>query len=409
MPITEDQEPTAYASQPSASTLPPMIRVAIKRRKLIGTAALAIVGLGCVVALLLPCRYMATTVILPPQQGGSAGAAMMAQLSSLGAMAGAGASALGIKNLNDMQVALLKSRTVEDAMVARFHLQELYHTKYLSSARKRLEKKAYFDNGLKDGLIRLSVVDPDPRRAAELANGWVEEYRRFSATLAVNEASGRKLFFERQVADARENLARAEEEMKQTEQRTGVMEIDGQAHAMIAAAAMLRAQVTAKQVEIQAMRQFAADENPDLERARQELSSLEAQLADVDVDHDRRSGDLVAPRGKVTQAVMEYERALREVKYRETIVGLVMRLYEMARVDEARQGVQAQVIDAAAVPDRPVSLFRIWIVLGTLLLSLPLALALALATEAFSSLRALRRRAGSWPLALEEAWGGGAQ
>jgi uncharacterized protein involved in exopolysaccharide biosynthesis len=171
----------------------------------------------------------------------------------------------------------------------------------------------------------------------------------------------------------------------------------------------LRAQVTAKQVEIQAMRQFAADENPDLERARQELSSLEAQLADVDVDHDRLSGDLVAPRGKVTQAGLEYERALREVKYRETIVGLVMRLYEMARVDEARQGAQAQVIDAAAVPDRPVSLFRIWIVLGTLLLSLPLALALALVTEAVASLRALRRRAGCWLLALEAAWGGGAR
>jgi capsule polysaccharide export protein KpsE/RkpR len=384
-----------------------LIRVAIKRRKLIGTVALAIVGLGCVVALLLPRRYMATTVILPPQQGGSAGTAMMAQLSSLGAMAGAGA--LGIKNPNDMQVALLKSRTVEDAMVARFHLQELYHTKYLSSARKRLEKKAYFDNGLKDGLIRLSVVDHDPRRAAEMANGWVEEYRRFTATLAVNEASGRKLFFERQVADARENLTRAEEDMKQTEQRTGVLEMDGQAHAMIAAAAMLRAQVTAKQVEIQAMRQFAADENPDLERARQELSSLEAQLAVMDVDHDRRGGDLVAPRGKVTQAGLEYERALREVKYRETIVGLVMRLYEMARVDEARQGAQAQIIDAAAVPDRPVSLFRIWIVLGTLLLSLPLALALALATESVASLRALRRRAGSWTLALEEAWSRGAR
>ncbi len=31
------------------------------------------------------------------------------------------------------------------------------------------------DSGLKDGLIRLSVTDRDPRRAAELANGWVEE------------------------------------------------------------------------------------------------------------------------------------------------------------------------------------------------------------------------------------------
>jgi capsule polysaccharide export protein KpsE/RkpR len=386
-----------------------VIRVAIKRRKLVGIATLAIFTLGLSVAVLLPSRYVATTVILPPQQGGSSGAAMMAQLSSLSAMAGAGASALGIKNSNDLQVSLLKSRTVEDAMVARFHLQALYHAKYLSSARKQWEKKTFIDSGLKDGLIRLSVTDRDPRRAAEMANGWVEEYRRFSATLAVNEASARRIFFERQVTDARENLARAEEEMKQTEQRTGVIEMDGQAHAMIAAAAMLRAQVAAKQVEIQAMRQFAADENPDLERARQELSSLEAQLAAMDVAHDRSRGDLVAPKGTVSQSGLEYARALREVKYCETVVSLLMRLQEVARVDEARQGAQAQVVDAAAVPDRPTSLFRIWIVLGALLMSLPLAMALALATETVAALRALLRCAGSWPLALEVAWSGRAR
>ena len=406
---TEDQEPNVLASQTSTGTLPPVIRVAIKRRKLVGIAALVIVGLGLADALLLPRRYVATTVILPPQQGGSAGAAMMAQLSSLSATTGVGASALGIKNSNDLQVSLLKSRTVEEAMVERFHLQELYHAKRLSSARKRWEKKTFIDSGLKDGLIRLSVTDQDPRRAEEMANGWVEEYRRLSASLAVSEASGRRLFFERQLNDARENLTRAEEEMKQTEQRTGVIEMDGQAHAMIAAAAMLRAQVAAKQVEIQAMRQFAADENPDLERARQELSSLEGQLAAMDVAHDRRSGDLVAPKGTVSQAGLEYARALREVKYRETVVSLLMRLQEVARVDEARQGAQAQVIDVAAIPDSPTSLFRIWIVLGALLVSLPLALVLALATEAVKVLRSLRRYAGSWPVALEQAWGGGVQ
>jgi capsule polysaccharide export protein KpsE/RkpR len=381
--------------------------VAIKRRKMVGIATLVIVGLGLAVALLLPGRYVATTVILPPQQGGSAGAAMMAQLSSLSAMTGVGASALGIKNSNDLQVSLLKSRTVEEAMVERFHLQELYHAKRLSLARKRWEKKTFIDSGLKDGLIRLSVTDHDPRRAEEMANGWVEEYRRLSATLAVSEASGRRLFFERQVTDARENLTRAEEEMKQTEQRTGVIEMDGQAHAMIAAAAMLRAHVAAKQVEIQAMRQFAADENPDLERAREELSILEAQLAAMDVAHDRRSGDLVAPKGTVSQAGLEYARALREVKYRETVVSLLMRLQEVARVDEARQGSQAQVVDAAVIPDHSTSPFRIWIVLGALLVSLPLALVLALATEAVEVLRSLRRHAGSWPVALEQAWGGG--
>ncbi len=298
---TENQEPAALASQTSTGSLPPLIRVAIKRKKLVGIATLATVTLASAVALLLPSRYTATTVILPPQQGGSAGAAMMTQLSSLSAMAGVGASALGIKNPNDLQVSLLKSRTVEDAMAARFHLQALYHARRLSSARKRWERRTFIDDGLKDGLIRLSVTDRNPQRAAELANGWVEEYQRFSATLAVGEAARRRLFFERQVAGAREDLARAEEEMKQTEQRTGVMELDGQAHAMIASAAMLRAQVAAKQVEIQAMRQFAADGNPDLARARQELSGLEAQLSAMDVAHDRGSGDLVAPSTNTTR------------------------------------------------------------------------------------------------------------
>jgi uncharacterized protein involved in exopolysaccharide biosynthesis len=378
--------------------------VAIKQKKLIGIISLAVIAMALAAALLLPSRYMATTVILPPQQSGSAGAAMMAQLSSLSAMAGAGA--LGIKNPNDLQVALLKSRSVEDAMVARFHLQALYHAKYASSARKRWEKKTFIDNGLKDGLIRLSVTDSDPQRAAVLANGWVEEYQRFSSALAVGEASRRRLFFERQVADARENLARAEEEMKQTEQRTGVIELDGQAHAMIASAAVLRAQVAAKEVEIQAMRQFAADGNPDLERAQQQLSGLEGQLASMDVAKNRRIGDLVAPTGMVAQAGLDYERALREVKYREAVVSLLMRLYEMAQVDEAQKGSQAQVVDAAVAPDHPTSLFRVWVMLAGLLLALPLALMSALGGEAVEALRALRSRSDSWSVALEKAWGG---
>jgi uncharacterized protein involved in exopolysaccharide biosynthesis len=403
---TENQESADPVSTAFSGSLPPLIRVAFKRRKLIGMAALVIVVLALALAVLLPRRYMATTVILPPQQGGSPGAAMMAQLGSLGAMAGMGGGALGIKNPNDLQAALLKSRTVEDAMAERFHLQALYHAKYLSSARKQWEKKALIDNGLKDGLIRLSVTDRDPRRAAEMANGWVEEYRRFSATMAVTEASQRRLFFEQQLNGARQDLAHAEDDMKQTQQRTGVIELDGQAHAMIASAAMLRAQVAAKQVEIQAMRQFAADGNPDLERARQEMSSLQGQLSSMDVANDRQGGDLVAPKGNLSEAGLDYARALREVKYREMVVELLARQYEMARVDEARQGAQVQVVDAAVVPDRPVSQFRVWIVLGGLLLSLPLALLIALAAEALAALRALRLRAGSWPLALEQAWGG---
>jgi tyrosine-protein kinase Etk/Wzc len=399
---TEAYVPATRMPITASASLLTWMRVAIRWKKLILCITIAVVALGSAVALLLPNLYTATVVILPPQQGSSAGAAMMAQLGSMGGMAAA-ACGLGIKNPNDQQVALLKSRIVEDAMVARFHLEDLYHKKYLSTTRKRWEKSTTTDNGLKDGMIRISVTDRDPRRAAELANGWVEEYRRFTATLAISEASQRRLFYERQLTAAHDDLTHAEEDMKQTQQRTGIIDVEGQDRGMIAAAAVLRGQLAAKQIEIRAMREFAADGNPDLQRSQQEAVGMEGQLAALDAANDRKTGDLIAPKGTATQAGLDYARAMREVKYRETIVDLLTRQYEGARVDEARQGALVQIVEPAVAPDRPSSQYRIWILLGALICSLPLALMTAVGAEIIAILRRSRRRSGSWYAALELA------
>jgi capsule polysaccharide export protein KpsE/RkpR len=320
-----------------------------------------------------------------------------------------GGGALGVKNPNDMQVALLKSRTTEYAMVERFQLQAEYHKRYISSARARWEKMTSIDSGLKDGLIRLSVTDRDPRRAAELANGWVEEYRRVTANLALTEAGQRRMFFEREVNGERDELERAEDNLKDTENRTGVLELDGQARALIASAAQLRAQIAAKQVEIRAMREFATSENPDMARAEQELSGMEGQLAAMDVDSDHSTGDLIAPKGKVTQTGLEYARALREEKFHEAMYELLTRQYEVARVDEARQGSIVQVVDPAIPPDRPGSHYRLWIFLAVLILALPVALITAWIVELVSIALGLRRRLGCWTAVLEHGWTGEAR
>jgi len=389
------------------SSLLTWIQVAIRWRRLILWETCAIIGIGCAVALLLPNLYTATVVILPPQQGNSIGAAMMAQLSSMGSIAAAAGGGLGIKNPNDQQISLLRSRVVEDAVVSRFHLLDEYHRKYLSSARKRWEKVTTTDNGLKDGLIRVSVTDRNPSRAAELANGWVDEYRRFTATLAISEASQRRLFYERQLDAARNDLSLAEEDMKRTQQRTGIIDIQGQDRSMIESAAVLRGQLAAKQVEIRAMREFAAEGNPDLQRSEQEAAGMEAQLAELDANNNRRTGDLIAPKGTTTESALDFERALREVKYRETLEELLTRQYEGARVDEAREGALIQIVEPAVAPDRPTSRHRLWIVLGVVFFALPLALLTALAAEVVAILLRSRSRSGSWPAALEEvieAW-----
>ena len=401
----ESRESVARAELKPNPVLLSLVRIAMRRKKLVLIVAASIVAASLATAVLLPNIYTASVVVMPPQ-GNSSSAAMMAQMGNLAALASSG---LSIKNPNDLQVSLLKSQTVEDAMVDRFHLQTEYRKRFLSSARKYWEKTTKVDNGLKDGLIRLSVTDRDPRRAMELANGWVEEYRHLIASLALSEASQRRLFFEKELSGAHDELTRAEDNLKDTEQRTGVIEVDSQARALIASAAMLRAQVAAKEVEINAMREFAANENPDLVQARQELSALEHQLTATDLDNNNSSGDLVTGKGKLTQTGLDYERALREVKYREAMYELLTRECEVAKVDEARHGSLIQVVDPALAPDRPNSRHRIWILLAGVLFAFPLAVAVAWAGEAMQAMRRLRRRLGSWTALIEMGWTGAAQ
>ena len=313
------------------------------------TAVFAI--LAIVISLLLPQRYTATAMLLPPQQSSSMGAALASQLGSMGGMAALAGGSLGLKNPNDMFVGMLRSRTVEDAMVQRFGLMQEYRKRYLSDARKVFEKRATVDGSGKDGLIHISVEDRDPRRAADLANGYIDQFRIQSQHLAITEASQRRLFFEQELEQAKNNLANAEEALKQTEQTTGVIQLDSQARALIESAASLRAEITAREVQIQGMQTYPTGENTQMVQAQTELGSLRAQLAKLGGSEDSAGGELIVPKGRVPAAGLEYVRKLRDVKYNETIFDILARQFEIAKLDEAKQGALIQVVDPAIPPD----------------------------------------------------------
>src|SRR6266850_2661851 len=341
----------------------------------------AVVGaalLSAAVAFLLPVRYEANIVMLPPQQNSSVGSALLGQLGSsgLGALtplASLAGGSLGIKNPADMYVSLLTSRTVEDALIQRFGLMAEYREKRLSNARKVLESRTTATAGTRDGLIRISVEDHDPRRAAELANGYVEEFRKLSASLAITEAARRRLFFEQQLRQAKDDLAGAEEAMKETQQSTGVLQIDSQARSLIESAAILRGQVVAKQVQIQGMRSFAAEDNPHLALAKQELAALQAQLEKLAGSQQDAGSDIILSKGRVTGSGLEYMRRFRDLKYHETVFELLAKQFEIAKLDEAREGSIVQVVDTAVAPDKRSSPHRLLIVVSITLLAFFLA------------------------------------
>lgn len=326
--------------------------ILLTRWKFIVVRTVAVAILSLLVVLLIGNRYTAETVVLPPGNS-SINSSLAGQLGGSGVLASAAGAGLSLKNPGDLFVSLFRSRTVEDAVVGRFKLAERYRKSKLSVARTSFEHNSSVELGTKDGLIRIDVTDRDPKLAAAIANGYVEEFQRFSADFAVTEASQRRLFFQEQLRDANNGLLSAEEAMKGTERSTGVVQIDSQTRTLVETAATLRAQIVAKEVQLEGMRSYATENNPDMLGTKQQITELQRQLSKLTDDNENTVSGLILPKEKVSEARLEYLRRYRDVKYYETISDIVARQFEIAKLDEARQGTVTQVVDFASVPDKP--------------------------------------------------------
>lgn len=304
--------------------------------------------LAAAVSYFLPIEFTATTTFLPPQQQQTMAAAALQQLGGLAGIAGVAA---GVKRPDDLYIAILRSPTLQDAVIERLDLMKRYEVKLKQDARRFLAESVAISSD-RSGLLKLEATDRDPAFSAQMANEHVEALRKLLGSLAVTEAQQRRVFFEGQLVGAKEGLIKAEIALKLTQERTGLIALDKQGEAIIKTVAELRAQIVAYEVQLQALHTFATAENPDARRLATEISALKAQLARIEAGHVRGQGEVIVPTGKVPETGLEYIRALREVKYHEAIFELLARQFELAKVDEAREGPLLQQVDVATPPER---------------------------------------------------------
>lgn len=336
--IASTQEGINSAKQSSLSegdeiSLLDILQVAAENARLLilGPLIVGVIALGG--AFLITPTFTATTRIVTPQQQQSSAAAALAQLGALAGMAGAAA---GIKNPADMYVGLIKSRTVADRMLDRFKLADVYEAGYREDARKTLASNSKISVG-KDGLITIEVDDHDPKRAAAMANAYVEELAKLNGSLALTEAQQRRLFFEKELAKAKQNLVRAEVALGDAAISENVLKFNPEA--LGEGLATLKAQVVAKEVQLASMRGYLTANSPDFRQAQQELAALRTQLAKA--DQSRPSGGNA-----------DYINRYRDFKYNEVLFEQLARQYELAKIDESREGTVIQVVDVAQPPER---------------------------------------------------------
>lgn len=313
-----------------------------------GVVVFAAVAAFSVVSV-IPSRYTATAVIMPPQQAQSLSAALMGQLSSLTGLGGS-AQLMGMKSPSDLYIGILEGRTIADAVIERFRMKEIYGKSSMIDTRKALADHTAI-GARKSGLIEISVEDKDPKRAAAIANAFVEELQKQNGRLAVTDASQRRLFFERELEAQRSALAQAESALKAAQEKSGMIQPAGQAEAIIRAQAQARAELAGLEVQAQAMSTYATDENPQIKVLRSEQAAVREQLRQLE-GRAGGAGSALISSGNLPTAGLEYMRRLRDVKYHEALFELLAKQSEAARLDEAKSAPVLQVVDSAVVPDR---------------------------------------------------------
>ncbi len=323
-----------------------------RRKRFLALSGLILAVVTLATTLIMKPTFTAKVVIMPPQKSSSP----LAQLGALSALAGGGGatSALGLKNPDDLYIGLLQSETIADGLIQRFHLRQLYKEKKLSDTRKELKSNTKIVSE-KSGMMSIAVEDHDPKRAADIANAYVEELHSLMGHLAISEAGQRRLFFEQQLEQEKNKLADAEVALEETERKTGIIQPTGQAQATIMSIAQLRAQIAASQVQLQGLEASATEQNPEVILLQTQIAGLESQLASLEKGNPRGTGmqdDIELPTSKVPAASLEYIRKMRDVRYHETLFELLARQYEIAKVDEAKAGEIVQIVDPALVPDR---------------------------------------------------------
>jgi uncharacterized protein involved in exopolysaccharide biosynthesis len=322
---------------------------------ILGSLLVGLLALG--VAFLITPTYTARTTFLPPQQQQSSISSALSSLGGLASLAGLAGATANLKSPADQYVALMQSVTAEDRLIEKFNLQKVYEAKYRFEARKELEMNTRIQVGKKDGLISVEVDDVDPQRASDMANAYVAELRRMTSVLAVSEAQQRRVFFEKELQDARDQLTKAQQELQASGFNFGALRAEPRAAAE--SYARLKAEITAVEVRTQVLRGSLADSSPEVQRQLAQLGALRAQLARLEQTAESNVGP-------------DYLTKYREFKYRETLFELFARQYEIARIDESREGALIQVVDVAVAPEYKSNPKRLLIAAVSTLLSLAL-------------------------------------
>lgn len=357
------------------------LEVIVNKKRVIISSILTGFVLSIIVSFLLPRWYQSTARILPPQQDNGLMGMMIGQMT--GGIASLTGDLLGKGSLADLYVGMSKSETISDAIIGRYKLMDVYNKKYRIDTYKELDKHVDISVGKKDGIISIAVEDKDPKRAADIANAYVEELAKLTVKLNYSKANQDRIFIDERLAKTKFDLAKAEEALKAFQSKNKALDITEQAKGTIKGVADLEAQLAVEEVKLASMRLNFADTSQEIKNQRAAISSLKSQVAKFE---GNRSGGALPGIGSVPALGQEYLRLMREFKIQETLLELLTKQSELAKLNEANDATSFQILQKANMSDKKKRPKKSLIVVFSTMLSGIIAVLYIFTYEAWSKL-----------------------
>ena len=316
--------------------------------------------ISIIVSLLLPKKYLSSAKILPPQTQSSVSQQILSQFLGASGLGSVGGFA-GIKDNLSLYAELIKTNTVLDYVIEKNDLKNVYKKDKTYKLREILKSNIVIKTDKKSGIIDVGYIDKDPELAYKITTSLIDGLKFLNNNLAITEASQRRLFYEEQLKLAKENLVKSEEDLRVFQLKTGSIKVDEDAKAAIEEASMIRAKISAKEVELKVLKTYATPNSPEYKQIEAEISALKEQLSKLQAKIP--GDDYLFSTKKASLYGIEFIRKMREFKYNEALYEILLKQYEAAKLDESRDSTVIQIIENPEIPEKRYSPKRKLIVL----------------------------------------------
>jgi uncharacterized protein involved in exopolysaccharide biosynthesis len=325
-----------------------------KRRFLMRTAAWGLVA-ATVIAFLIPKKYQATARLMPPDEASGTGSSILAALSGRvgNSLTSVAQDMLKTKTTGDLFMGILKSDVVEDDLIKKFNLQKLYWDRYIEDARKDLADHTEISADPKSGIISVIVTDHNPKRAAAMAQEYVDKLNWVVTSQSTSKAHRERVFLDQRLQEVKSDLEASEKRFSEFASQKDAIDIPTQGKAMVGAAAELQGQLIAAESELQGLRQIYTDNNS-------RVRSLQARVSELRDSLDRIGGTNTTGNRSTTEPYpslrelpllgVTYADLLRRTKVEEAVFATLTQEDELAKVEEAKEIPSVKLLDPPEVP-----------------------------------------------------------